>query len=200
MDGRLFRKKTGDPHPQLGIKPCRLPGSQLPTCGDVIGRVMMLRLEEMEEKSLDVNNVPVAKCMQKVTDEVLGIWEKASVPTRSRHHVLEMVRQLWEKKGNIRKSAKSKRAASGTAAAAAVVPELFDISSRVREPELEDDKAFLADQRGERRKHIGDVDRETTVRWDRRNERRARKEKTTSGTSDGAVVVTGKRSTTENFG
>ena len=44
------RKKMGESFPQLGVKPCRLPGSQLPTGVDVVGRVMMLRLQKTEEK------------------------------------------------------------------------------------------------------------------------------------------------------
>ena len=39
MNRRVFRKKMGEPYPQLSVKPCRLPGSQLPTCVDVVGRV-----------------------------------------------------------------------------------------------------------------------------------------------------------------
>ena len=49
MGGRECRKKMGESNNQLGVKPCRLPGIQLPTSGDV-GRLMMLRLHKMEEK------------------------------------------------------------------------------------------------------------------------------------------------------
>ena len=45
-----------------------------------------------------------------MTDEILSIWERAPFATRCRHHMIEMARQLWAKKDNIRKSGKSKRA------------------------------------------------------------------------------------------
>ena len=54
MGGRECRKKMGESHHQLGVKPCRPPGMQLPTSGDV-GRLMMLRLHKMEEKKLWVS-------------------------------------------------------------------------------------------------------------------------------------------------
>ena len=60
-----------------------------------------------------------------VADEVLSTWERASVPTRYRHHVIEMARQLWPEGDNICKSGKSKRATIGAAAAAAMMPDLM---------------------------------------------------------------------------
>ena len=58
-----------------------------------------------------------------MADEVLSIWERASVPTRRRHHVIEMARQLWAKGDNICKSGNLKRATIGATAAAAMMPD-----------------------------------------------------------------------------
>ena len=123
MDGREFRKKRGWSHPQLGVKPCRLPGSQLLTCVDVVGGVMMLRLQNMEEqKTLNINHLSIKNYITRVADEVPRIWKRAPVPMRCRHHVIEMARQLRAKGDNICKSGKSKRATMGAAAAAAMMP------------------------------------------------------------------------------
>ena len=46
MDENVERKWVSPIISYLGIKPCWLPGSQLPTCGDVVGII--------EEKTLDI--------------------------------------------------------------------------------------------------------------------------------------------------
>ena len=55
-----------------------------------------------------------------MADEVLSIWERASVLTRRSNHVIEMARQWWAKRDNICKSGNLKRATIGAAAAAAM--------------------------------------------------------------------------------
>ena len=67
----------------------------------------------------DTNRISIKDCITQVADEVLSIWERPSVPTRYRHHVNEMARQLWAKGDNLCKSDKSKRSTIGAAAAAA---------------------------------------------------------------------------------
>ena len=110
----------GESHPQLDVKPCRLPGIQLPTCGDVARRLMMLRLQKRDEKTLDTNCLSIKNYIAQLAD-VLRIWKRAPVPTRCRHHV-EMARQLWAKGDNICKIGKSRRATLGATAAAAMMP------------------------------------------------------------------------------
>ena len=53
-----------------------------------------------------------------------------------------------QKGDSIHKGGKSKRATMGDAVAAAMMSDLFDISSRVRELELKEDRDFLAVRRG----------------------------------------------------
>ena len=50
---------------------------------------------------MDINRVSTKDCITQVGDEVLSIWERASVLTRYRHHVIEMARQLWAKGDNV---------------------------------------------------------------------------------------------------
>ena len=78
----------------------------------------------MKEKTLDINRESVKDCITQVTDEVLSIWERESVPMRYRHHAIEMVRQLWAKGGNKRESGELKRTTMGAEAAAAMMPDL----------------------------------------------------------------------------
>ena len=66
---------------------------------------MMLRLHKMgEKKTLVIKCLSIKNYITQVANEVFRIWKRAPVPTRFRHHVIEMARQLWAKGGNIRKS------------------------------------------------------------------------------------------------
>ena len=166
-----------EPHTQFGIVPQRLPGSQLPTKGDIIGRLQMVRLEKMEVMSISENQVPMKECVRQVASEVQEIWDRASVPTRIMCHVRMMVNELWKRKDGVRKTSKKLKPQHRALVAATAVSdmaELFDISSRCRKPELAIDRDFLADQKGPRSRHIGGVDQDTSGRWQRRENRRAR--------------------------
>ena len=172
MEGQFYRRKMNEPHRQFGIKPKRLPEEQLPTNGDVIGRLLMVRIEMMEERSVtDERKAPIEPCLKKVTNETLALWHKASLPTRSDQSVLKDVRKLWMTKERKRKRWEKY---GGTTVSMST---LFDISNRARAPELEADRAFLADQRGARRLRIGGLDRDTTSLWRRRSKRTAQEAK-----------------------
>ena len=120
-----------EPHTQFGIIPRRLPGSQLPSKGDVIGRLQMVRLEKMEVMSISENQVPMKECVRQVASEVEEIWDRASVPTRITCHVRMMVNELWKRKDGIRKASKKRKPQHRALVAATAVSdmaELFDIS------------------------------------------------------------------------
>ena len=70
MEERLFRENMKESRLQFGFTPRRLPGSQLPTNADVVSRLLMIRVEEMEEHSVDERRVPMKKCMH--DDDDLG--------------------------------------------------------------------------------------------------------------------------------
>ena len=97
MEGQFYRRKMSEEDPFFEINPRPLPTALLPTNGDVIGRLLMIRVEimEAEEKHLD-KHMPMERCMKKACDEVLDLWEKASLPTRSRQCVLKEIRKLWK--------------------------------------------------------------------------------------------------------
>ena len=71
---------------------------------------------------MNINRLSIKNYIIQVADEVLRIWKKAPVPTRCRHHVIEMARLMWAKEVNICESGKSKRATLDAAAAATMMP------------------------------------------------------------------------------
>ena len=68
-------------HLQFDLTPRRSLGSQLPTNADVVIRLLMIRVEKMEEHSVDERHVPMTKCMTLVVQEILELWDRASLPT-----------------------------------------------------------------------------------------------------------------------
>ena len=201
MEGHFYRRKMNEPHRQFGIKPRPLPEYQLPTNGDVIRRLLMVRIEVMEERSLtDERRVPIEPCLKKVTNEILTLWHRASLPTRSDQCVVKEVRKLWMKKENKRKVGGKVRKQKAAGRTVISMSSLFDISNRSREPELAADRTFLTDQRSVRQLQIGGLDRDTTSLWQRRSERAAQEAKklarvdssghhVTSGTTTGSSAV-----------
>ena len=57
MEGITFKRELKKRHPQFGVLPCDLCPSQLPKRGDVVGRIMKRRLEEMHEKDANIRQV-----------------------------------------------------------------------------------------------------------------------------------------------
>ena len=55
--------KMKELHLQFDLTPRRSLGSQLPTNADVVIRLLMIRVEKMEEHSVDERRVPMTKCM-----------------------------------------------------------------------------------------------------------------------------------------
>ena len=68
-------------HLQFDLTPRRSLGSQLPTNADVVIRLLMIRVEKMEKHSADERRVPMTKCMTLVVQEILELWDRASLPT-----------------------------------------------------------------------------------------------------------------------
>ena len=61
----------------------------------------MVRIELMEERSITEEwEVPVEPCLKKVAREILNLWQRATLPTRSDQCVLKEARNLWMKKEN----------------------------------------------------------------------------------------------------
>ena len=169
MDGGSLRKKLKAPHKQFGAQACDLPQNQLPTNGQVIGKILKLRQEEMKARNVTENLVSVHTCISSVVREVEALWVKASIPTQHRCQIVEKMRRLWSTKNYLRKSkvtAGSRKTQKGVDMSA-----LFDIANRSQLPELQADREFLEDQRGARRQVVGEVDFETSELWKRRGER-----------------------------
>ena len=83
IEGRVFRKEVEELHLQFGLTPRHSPGSQLPANADVVSRLLMIRMEKIEEHFVDEERVTMKKCMALVAQEILELWDRALPPTRA---------------------------------------------------------------------------------------------------------------------
>ena len=88
---------------QIAVKPCMLPHNQLSTGADVVGRIIMLRLEEMEAREVDEFHVSIASIFEPTADEVTETYRRASVPARNRYKVRCEIRKLYYLRETIRR-------------------------------------------------------------------------------------------------
>ena len=167
----MFRKKMKLCHTQLNVIPCDLPQNQLPTGGEVVGRIMLLRLKEMRERQVEENRVSIHSIISQVSKEVMAIWQRASVPTKHEYKVRAEISKLWKMKDAIRKSASS---VTRLADAGKRMTQLLDIASCSCSPKDDRDRMFLEDQRGARRFVIGGIDKAATEQWQRSEMRKER--------------------------
>ena len=63
--------------------------------------------KDERKKTMNINSLSIKNYITQMADEVLRIWKRAPVPTRYRHHVIEMARLMWAKGVNICESGKS---------------------------------------------------------------------------------------------
>ena len=98
MHGIKYRKMLDEPHRQFAVVPCDLPSSELPTRGQVVGRIMKLRVEKMAVRGTDEKHVPVEPIISQVAAEVADIWARSSVPSRRIDRVVTKITALWGKK------------------------------------------------------------------------------------------------------
>ena len=125
----------------------------------------------MRDRQVGEKMVSVKKCVRTVAEEVIGVWEKASIPTKGIDKVEMAITKLWSTKDKLRKD----KMEMGTLQNMQLdMTSLFDASNTNVAPEHEGDVAFLEDQRGPRSQIIGGVDKETTALWMRRDKRRQR--------------------------
>ena len=187
MDGVKFKRALKEPHPQFGVLPCDLPPTQLPTRGEVIGRIMKRRLEYIHEMNISANRLGIKPIIRDVAEEVVSLWRKASVPCWGVDYTEKRMNKMWEERHKITKSRKDMSSET-----AKDMCKLFDIAHRQSIPEVQEDKTFLKDQRGRRNLHIGaSVDGQTTASWRRQERRRLRAGRETSApaTSGGLAAA-----------
>ena len=172
MEGTVFRKALKIEHTQLAVKPGMLPLHQLPTGADVVGRIILMRLEEMQMTGVKENRVSIEGIIARVAEEVMDIWKRATIPIKKKQKVQDMIRKLWLLKENVRKHPNSVKFKSEVGKR---MTELLDIANSAVPPKEAGDRAFLEDQRMARRLFIdGSLDRAATERWRRQELRRSR--------------------------
>ena len=127
----------------------------------------------MHQKDANVRQVELKPIIKEVAEEVVAIWEKASIPCWGVVHTTKRIEKMWGTKLKIGKSRKDLSKVTEKD-----MNKLFDISQRRQAPELQEDKRFLRDQQRKRDLHIGpSLDRQTTVRWQRQHHRKQRSER-----------------------
>jgi len=146
--------------PVYGL-PSKLPDNQLPTVGDVMRYYMYVK-DDL------ASNTKSAEIIHIVSNGIVALWQKASIPTVSQRRVDQKVETLHQAVRDIaKKKSNSKAAAVKTATDDS--SKLFDISAcqcidfatcscprEIKVPVLEQE--FLVDQRNCRKMIIGNVD------------------------------------------
>ena len=100
--------------------------------------------------------------MWSLVSELIAIWERSYIPIMLKCNITRKLVTLITKYENVRKS--QTRLSDGDIASATLVKEelskLFDISHQdaLQMIKIEEDRAFLVDQRGERKMAMGNVD------------------------------------------
>ncbi|XP_043197408.1 uncharacterized protein LOC122388524 [Amphibalanus amphitrite] len=168
---RRALRSTKKTHHLFGIKPANLPKNQLPTCRDIVARILYLRSDERNERGVAESCVAMSPLLAQVGDECLDIWRRASLPTLARFRVVKKVHTLWKTKDMVRKH--GARKGKLVTAKPAEMSRLFDIRSGSQKPVSKEDLKFLEDQRTKRRLYIGPVDWTATIARRRSEARRA---------------------------
>ena len=154
----------------MQIRACDLPNDLLPAVGDVIERVLKVRMEEMNERKVAENSASIKSCIATVAKEEVALWNRAPVPPKRVGHVESLISKLWGRREYFLKqkltmnSCKEYKPLDFSA--------LFDISKPSKPAELAADREFLEDQRGPRQLRISTVDAATTSLWQRREAQR----------------------------
>ena len=99
MDGRIFRKTMGESYPQLALNRAGFKKANYRTFGDYVGWVMMMRLQEMEEKTLGINRVTIKDCITQV--QMMFSASGKEYQFRREHHGIEMARKSDGKRETI---------------------------------------------------------------------------------------------------
>lgn len=169
--------------PVFGL-PEKLPVSQLPTYNDVMKYYLYIKYELKTDKT--TKEPTVQEISERLAQEVLDIWQKASLPTVSRKRVLQLIRAYHDKYRSLMKPYQSRQTNKNYKQKIdtfkAESHRLFDIcsckcklisncsclkDSRVPKDEI----IFLQDQRTTRKMMIGGVDLVATLKNKKKQER-----------------------------
>ena len=156
--------------------PAILPENKLPTNIDVINHARFLRNTIME---LGENNPPIESYIEKNNQDVLKVWNAASIPTIQEKTVRDRVKSCYINGMKIGDTPVSKRSEAIKENKLIWLNEMFDITScrcinsdscicprefKVHEREW----PFLIDQRGARQMLIGNIDPLVTRKMQRK--------------------------------
>ncbi|KAL4712991.1 hypothetical protein ACJJTC_012061 [Scirpophaga incertulas] len=170
--------------PVFGL-PEKLPVSQLPTYSDVMKYYIFIKYQLKTDKT--TKEPTVHDISEILAEEILTIWQKASLPTVSRKRVLQLIRTYHDKYRSLMKPYHGRQTninyQQKINTFTAESHRLFDIcsckckltsncsclkNSRVPKEEL----PFLLDQRTTRKMIIGGVDLAATIKNKKKEERK----------------------------
>ena len=158
-------------------QPRILPRNQLPTYLDVGKAILHSQLVSVAEAGRNqTKNTKNYTIFTEVANQIIGIWQKASIPVQDIRRIIDRLDKMWKKKNSLRRK---KEGSKEIVNIKDKWSELFDICSckctiipgepficictndkKVPKMELN----FLADQRGPRLCTIGDVDKKVTAK------------------------------------
>ena len=170
MEEAKHRRRLQQPDPILQIRACDLSNDLLPTVGDVIGRVLKVRMGEVHERKVAENSVSIKSCIATAAKGVVALWNRASVPPERVDHVESLIAKVWGRREYFLKQKLTMTSCKEDKPLDFL--SLSDISKPSKPAELADDREFLEDQRGPRQLRISTVDAATTALWQRREAQR----------------------------
>lgn len=162
-------------------QPSLLQSCQLPTKGELYKCYLWYR-NTQEEEGKEPSTRDIAK---QVASEVLGVWNKAGIPTIDFSNVVQSVGRLIDSGKELQKYPPAKRTCQSFQTKLSGFDELFDIcpckcvkkisdrrlcSCSIKVPDIEWD--FWVDQNSVRKMIIGAVDAKVTAKLQKREERK----------------------------
>ena len=146
--------------------------TQLPTCGDVLRRLLFF-VRKQKLSTAEAANV--------TTDEVMNVWSRASIPTSHKPKCVERVKALSKEMENVSRNQNRRGEAQVKRENAfeKKLTTLFDTAhaNALEQIAVAEDKEFLRDQRGERKRYIGKEDTNYGRKVAEKEKRRAAEEK-----------------------
>ena len=178
------RTRSETKHSIFG-QPTKLPSSQLPTKDDVFKCYLWYR--NIAEETRSQNTREVAKY---VANDIIDIWNKASIPTNSYANVVQSLQRLIEQGKEVQKYPPARRESEVFCQKEKSFKELFNIctcrcvqkgiidrsncSCPLKVPVCEWE--FWLDQNSERKMVIGSLDTKVTEQLQKRYERKEKQE------------------------
>lgn len=105
-----------------------LQENNLPTINNVLGHILFIEQEKSNNTRTDITDLR-SLAIKEVTNKVLNIWNKVSIPTTSNQQVIFVIQKLFKERKNLLKKTKTKNFASNVEKLKNKWNLLFDIAA-----------------------------------------------------------------------